>query len=287
MNPVFKRVLDNLRRANATAKQKMAENYGFKTVAEFEQYLNAYLNIEPAANPNPPAPNPTTRKKKQKVIVGTPPLLHNVHILDASMSMKDGNKIGRALEGINTEIKELKVNPDVLYITNTLVHFSGSGDIQNDCWKLKMTEAKDNFSCSPRGWTALYEAMGVTLERLLAEHKTGEKVLIKIFTDGEENGSAKKWKTNHFPSLPSEDLKLLIQKCKENGFVITFVGTQVDVNRIVKDLPIDKSNTLVHDNTAAGVTKSFKKSIGATVAYRAASTRGTDTLENFFVDTND
>src|ERR1044072_1705695 len=167
MNPVYEKVLKNLRKANAKAKLVMAKNYGFDTVEAFEKFLTT----DPASNPNPPAPNPTTRKKAdKKVAIAVPPMMHNVHILDASMSMRDYNKIGNALEGINSEIRELKANPDVLYITNTLVHFAGTGDIKTACWKLKMSEAKDDFSFAPRGWTALYEAIGVTLEKLLAEH---------------------------------------------------------------------------------------------------------------------
>lgn len=278
MNPIYEQVLKSYRKCNTEAKEKMVAKYGFKNEAEFL----AFLGADPASNPNPPVPNPTTRKKK--VIVGAPPIMHNVHILDASLSMRDDNKIQRALEGINAEIKELKVNPDVAYITNTLVHFSGTGDVKNACWKLKMSDAKDDFSFSPRGWTALYEAMGVTLEKLLLEHKDGEKVLVKIFTDGEENQSSKKWKSRDYPATPSENLKVLIKNCKEKGFVITFVGTQMDVDKVVKDLPIDKSNTLVHNNTAQGVAASFKKSIGSTVLYRAAASRGLDTQENFFDD---
>lgn len=282
MNPIYEQVLKNYKKANTEAKEKMISRYGFKNEAEFL----AFLGADPAANPNPPAPNPTTRKKKQKVIVGVPPIMHNVHILDASMSMRDNNKIQHALEGINAEISELKKNPDVLYITNTLVHFASTGDVKHECWKLAMKDSKDNFTFTPRGWTALYEAIGETLTRLLAEHKSGEKVLVKIFTDGEENHSSKKWKSHDYPAVPSEALKNVMKEAEDKGFVITFVGTQFDVNKVVKDLNIKKSNTLVHHNTADSVKASFKKSIGATVSYRAAASRGQDTQENFFVDPN-
>lgn len=282
MNPVFKRVLDNLRRANTAAKQKMAENYGFKTVAEFEKYLTA----DPASNPTPPVPSPTKKKDKpggnKKVAalihsVIAPPMLHNVHILDASGSMA-GGKIRSALIGINDEISELKKNPDAEYTTQTIIDFSYSGDIQTRMWKSAIKEA-GKFDCVTRGSTALLEAIGKTLTTLLKEHKDGEKVLVKIFTDGQENDSDTKWKYEVVPEL--------IKKCEKEGFVITFVGTSQDVKYAVNALHVKQSNTLVHDNTAAGVAKSFKKSIGATVSYRAAASRGIDTQENFFVDTND
>lgn len=271
MNQVFKKVYEKYKKANTDAKKKMVISYGFKSEAEFLTFLGA----DSISDPN--IPLPTDSKKKKRVVVGTPPVLHNVYILDASGSMA-GGKIRSALSGINEEIQALQKHPDAKYTTQTITDFSGSGDVQLRTWKTPIKD-EGEFNCKTRGLTALLEAIGMCLTRLLREHKDGEKVLVKIFTDGEENNSSSEWAGAVVPNL--------IKDCEAKGFVITFVGTSNDVAHAVKVLHVKQSNTLVHDNTAEGVTKSFKKSIGATVSYRAATTKGTDTLENFFTDSND
>lgn len=276
MNSVFKKLLDDLKKANQVTKQKMAVKYGFKKVEDFEKYLTS----EPASNPNPPVPAPTTRKRGTKKVTttvvttttSTPPMLHNVHILDASGSMA-GGKIKNAIHGINEEIEELKKNPDAEYTTQSIVDFSYSADIKFRTWKTPIKDAQP-FNCGVRGSTALLEAIGVVLTKLLEEYKVDEKVLVKIFTDGGENDSAPEWKFGTVPNL--------IKECEAKGFVITFVGTSQDVTYAVNALHVKLSNTLVHDNSEAGVKASFKKSIGSTVKYRTAASRGTDTKEDFF-----
>lgn len=280
MNPIFKTVLAQLNKANKARKEQMAKAYGFSTVDEFI----AYLNLDPASNPTPPVPQPTTKKKRKEKPGGnakvaaliesviTPPIMHNVYILDASGSM-NGGKIKSAIEGINEELTALKADADSTYTTQSIVTFSYAHDIQVSVWKAPIKDV-NHFYCSTRGSTALLQAIGETLTQLLKQHKDGEKVLVKIFTDGEENDSSSKWYGEVIPEL--------IKQCEEKGFVITFVGTSKDVAYAVNKLRVKQSNTLVHDNTSAGVAKSFKKSIGATVSYREAASRGTDTQTDFF-----
>ena len=47
MNPIFKKLLERLRKANQKSKEKMASIYGFTSVEDFEKYLTA----DPASNP--------------------------------------------------------------------------------------------------------------------------------------------------------------------------------------------------------------------------------------------
>jgi hypothetical protein len=62
---------------------------------------------------------------------------------------------------------------------------------------IKEVKDLDDKTFVPRGWTALLDAVGNTIENKgkyyndLPEHERPEKVLIVILTDGEENASKK------------------------------------------------------------------------------------------------
>jgi len=264
MNKIFEALLKSYKRANHAARQKMAIKYGFKTTAEFEDYLNmeekapkVELSKKPGKKKNQP---------EQKLTV------HNVHILDASGSMS-GPKIKSAIEGINFEMEELKKD-DVTEVTQTIVHFSWATDIETYCWKIPIAKA-NKFHCGSRGATALLQTVGETLTKLLSEVKDNEKVLVKIFTDGCENNSSGEFRN---PKVVAD----LIKKCETKGFTITFIGTEEDVKQAIDLLSIDKSNTLAHDNTKKGVKMSYEAMVGSTVSYRTAASRGKDVTHNFF-----
>ncbi|MCA9381732.1 hypothetical protein KC678_05680 [Candidatus Dojkabacteria bacterium] len=91
---------------------------------------------------------------------------------------------------------------------------------------------------------------------------------------GEENASRGKYNSVFA-------VKELIDNLEQKDFTITFVGTEADVYEIQRNLSISKGNTLVHDNTAEGVERSFRKSMAATQSYSASVSRGeyTKTLD--------
>lgn len=214
-----------------------------------------------------------SKQRLDKKKVDEIPTIHNVHILDVSGSMSTGGKIGKAIKGINTEIKELQKDKTVIY-TQTIVDFASSGDI-----KIKnfLTPINDvvTYHAITRGMTALYEAVGETLTRLRDSVPETDKVLVKIFTDGGENDSRGKWST-------PIDLSHFIDVLEKRGFTITFVGTEVDVKSIIRDLKIHASNTLSHNNTAAGVSASFNMSLGSTISYAKSVVAKEDVSRGFY-----
>jgi uncharacterized protein YegL len=192
-------------------------------------------------------------KQEPKVISTEKKTIHIVHILDRSTSMA-GSKLKAALQGINSEVEELKKDATVNYLFS-FVHFGN--DIVNSFWQIPI-EKVVHINISANGCTALYQAIGETLEKFPQTNP----VLVKIFTDGEENQSRGKY-NNAFA------VKTLIDSLEQKDFTITFVGTKTDVEEIQRNLSIAEGNTLVHDNTAEGVTRSFRKSMDATANYTA------------------
>lgn len=218
------------------------------------------------------------------VVTGNQSVIHNVHILDASGSMGGWGQVtkyGNALKGINSEIMEMKKDGEGM--TQTIIEFdSGNSSELRLSTHYFMTPAA---SCTAivgvgaRGGTPLYQTVGETIEKLLSHVKQGEKVLIKIFTDGDENTSQGKYR-NH------NELKSLIKLVEDNhNFTVTFMGTQQDIDTVVKSVGINVSNTLMHMNTADSIGATYKLASTATQKYRKEVASGASTEElkgNFF-----
>lgn len=217
--------------------------------------------------------------------------IHNVHILDSSGSMS-GVKYNNAIKGINADIAQSKsVATTTLGLTSTMtiVEFSNHNSARFEPFMKPIALTKNLTLRNMGGKTALYETIGLTIEKLLQNKQKEDKVLLKIFTDGEENNSLGKYASpdkGWGRNKTSPILSALIKKVQdEDNFTVTFVGTVHDTQTMIKNLNVDESNTLVHDNTAQGVKKSFETSAGATMLYMASASRGEDVSKNFYTKT--
>lgn len=218
-------------------------------------------------------------------------VIHNVHILDASGSMQ-GPKYKNAIEGINGDLREMRNNPiEGTTVTNTVIEFShggwsgrGIGDGNGTHIHYFMTNASntpDFVGRGAHGGTHLYQTVGETIEKLLKHINAGDKVLVKIFTDGEENSSSGIYRDPHV-------LKNLIKQVEDNhNFTVTFMGTKGDIEDMVRNVGINFSNTLSHLNTAASIGATYSMSSQATTRYRGAVARGAsqdELKQGFFKD---
>lgn len=194
--------------------------------------------------------------------------VHIINILDSSGSMghNKNSKWSSAVRGVNAEIAALKKDNSVNYLY-TLVVFGRSHRIIFDKVPIANVEYTDTWR-STRS-TSLYDTIG----KILSKYFTNDSVLVKIFTDGEEN-SSRTWNSDSVQSLISEK--------EAQNFTITFVGTDKDVKYIVRNLKIAEGNTLVHDNTAKGVKAAFEVSNDATVQYSKGISRGDFTKTTSF-----
>ncbi len=205
-------------------------------------------------------------------------IIHNIHILDRSGSMK-GAKFKNAVSGILDEIKVLKKiekTENVTY-TQTIVAFSHSYEINTLCFRTKLNNlnlTKKSFGKAD-GYTALNDAIGLTLDKFM---DTKDQVLVKIFTDGEENNSTTPYRNNHV-------LKSLLNLCKEKGWTITFVGTKFDVKKMQILYNLDESNTFVHDNTPESITDSFVNTVSMNTNYAKRVVAGEDVTTGYYTKT--
>lgn len=248
-------LLADFKKANKTRRAVLANRAGFDSPEEYKEHLIAQVEKE---------------KQTETVKEETLLTIHNVHLLDASYSML-GNKFDNAKLGINKEVEELKKHTSINYL-QTLVSFSSRGSYKVESGREELKDFKFPHKIY-HGNTALYQAIVLLLSDLLKNTNSDEKVLVKIFTDGQDNDSYRH---------EIDEAKLLIDRAKEKGITVTFVGTDYDVKRIVREIKIDESNTLVHNNTAKAVLDSFATTATATKTYAARAMAGEDVLTGFY-----
>lgn len=254
---LFQNLLDDFKKSNQNRKLKLAIKAGYPSIELYKNYLEQELLSNSVQTVIPD-------NLKEK------PIIHIVDIIDCSGSMY-GNKIKSAVEGINRGINSLRKNEIVDY-TYTLCDFSDSGDV-NFKYTQSPLSVVGSINFIDRGMTALYDAIGVTLNKIKLLKKPNEKVLVNIYTDGEENDSK---------IYTSISVNNLITMLKSDGFTITFIGIEKDVNNIIKRLGIHDSNTLAYDGSAKGLEMSMEKTFAARETYSRSVVDGEDVSTGFY-----
>lgn len=187
--------------------------------------------------------------------------LHKVVLLDGSGSMQ-GGKYDAAEAGVKLDYESCKGE----FVDYLLSEFS---DTHYDT-KYDFTRP---LVFSPQfGNTLLYKTIVDILTKTLQTVPDSDKVLVQIFTDGQDNTSK---------GYLAQACKL-VEKFNSKGWTVTFVGTRHDVEYVQRNLSIDSTNTLVHDNTARGVKMSFETYTTATSNYTKSVKRGETVVKNFF-----
>lgn len=224
--------------------------------------------------------NRPTPKESGKKPNGGSITIHNIYLLDKSSSMQ-GEKYTAAKEGLKQDVESIKklISKDVVY-TMSLVEFAS--EVETKSWFHLASNYTLNASVTAHGNTALYEALGNAIERALQDKKKEDKVLVKVFTDGEENNSKGKYAPKVRYNRSSPELANLIKQAESDGITVTFIGTAHDTQEVIKNLGIDESNTLVHNNTAEDITRGMDFMSGQTVNYSARVSRGENVSKGFY-----
>jgi len=278
--------LKSFKQYNKTARETRAKKLGYASAAAYISYLEACIAGKktgvsaghPSMKGNTVPPVPAGDPLSQP----TPPpsvdnnvTIHVADVLDASGSM-EGGKFNNALKGINLGIKELKSSKTPVKHTYTLCDFSD--DIVFHYIKGPL-DSVETIKGKTRGSTALYDAIGTTIEKVGdidgTGVKPGDKVLVNIYTDGQENASRR---------FNVGQIATKIKALSECGWTFTFVGTQQDVAYVTRNLHIHESNTLVYDGTAVGLERSMIKTMSARQSYSESASRGEDVSKGFYKD---
>ena len=168
--------------------------------------------------------------------------IFNLIILDESGSMFCIKKeaIDNVNESLQTILKAQKENPDQEHYV-TLVSFNNEHKTLWNC--IPANEAKEitENDYHPNCSTALYDAMGFSLNALRPNVADNDRVLVTIVTDGMENAS----REYNGPSIRN-----LVDELKSKGWVFAYIGANHNVEEMAAHISI--TNTMNFHATSFG-----------------------------------
>lgn len=187
--------------------------------------------------------NPTITPKTQ---------VYNLVILDKSGSMESIRK--EAIDGYNETLGTIRAaqlkHMDTQEHYVSLAAFCSCGvDMIYDKTPIKDADKLTPENYNPCCCTPLFDAIGGTIKKLRKAIKDipDAAVLVTIITDGYENDS-KEW--------TGPAVKKLIDECKAEGWMVSFIGAGEDVVKVATTISV--TNTVVWDKTASGTREVFR-----------------------------
>lgn len=187
--------------------------------------------------------------------------VYNLVILDKSGSMDSIRK--EAIDGYNETLGTIRAaqlkHMDTQEHFVSLAVFCGCGiEMIYDKTPIKDADKLTPEKYDPCCCTPLFDAIGSTIKKLRKDIKDvpDAAVLVTIITDGYENAS-KEW--------TGPAVKKLIDECKADGWMVSFIGAGEDVVKVA--MTISVTNTVVWEKTSAGTREVFRNENDAQSRY--------------------
>jgi hypothetical protein len=206
---------------------------------------------------------------------------YDLLILDKSSSMdcvKDAT-----IAGFNEKISSLKTIQQQYPEQEYIVCFVTFNDKHETLvWNKNVNEVAEltDKYYVPCGMTALYDAIGHSVTKLLKDIKKElenkqTQIIITVFTDGEENSSTS------FSGNKIHDLIGELESTKQWKF--NYIGSNHDVIKVAKTMGISSNNTKSYTSDADGMTNIMKSANASYSKYAFARSVNKDSLtENTF-----
>lgn len=175
--------------------------------------------------------------------------IYNVIILDESGSMSSIYRetltsMNEVLNGIRKDQEEHPEQKNFV----TIVTFEGNGikGIKTRRDRVPIESIKDftESDYRPGGCTPLYDAMGKTLNELEGVIHEDDRVLATVITDGYENSSEE---------YSGKTIKALMDRLREKGWTMAYIGANQDAVEVANDLHIQ--NSFEFDASGEGVVR--------------------------------
>jgi len=181
-----------------------------------------------------------------------------VFVLDRSGSMN--NIKNEAIGGFNAFVDGQKKVPGEADIT--LVIFDNIIETIHSRVGLNHVPVLTEEVYTPRGMTALYDAIGVTITKCLEEKVSDDtKTILAILTDGEENSSKE---------FSGSTVASLISKVeKEHNWEVLFLGANIDVQKMATTLNIQGGKFASFTASAKGMADTYSALNSAATTYRS------------------
>ncbi len=201
----------------------------------------------------------------------------NLFILDKSGSM--GSIKDKIISGFNEQLESIK-KLDANNGTESsfgLVTFDADVKVEYLNEHIDRVVPLTDKNYQPDSMTAFYDAIADGIKGLqdkLGADLADAKVLVTALTDGQENSSRR--------YTGSQVADLIKQMQDDYGWTFSFIGANIDVEKLARDLNVAPSNTLNFCATDEGTRAATTSLISARSAYYTKSLLGGDTMRGFF-----
>lgn len=194
------------------------------------------------------------RKNKREILTNKQNLsmktrIFNLIIIDESGSMQSIKK--QAIDSVNETIQTIcsaqKKHEDQEHYVS-LVTFNDDVKTVHDCVPVSEVTELTSETYQPACCTALYDAMGLSVNALRKKVADVDKVLVTVVTDGYENASKE---------YSGKAIKALVDELKAKGWVFAYIGANQDVEAVAASISI--TNTMNFEATCVGTTAMSEK----------------------------
>ena len=168
--------------------------------------------------------------------------IFNLIIIDESGSMQSIKTA--AIDSVNETIQTIrsaqkKYDNQEHYVS--LVTFNDDVKTVYECVLVDEVKELTAETYQPDCCTALYDAMGISLNALRKKVAEDDKVLVTVVTDGYENASKE---------YSGKAIKALVDELKAKGWVFAYIGANQDVEAVAATISI--TNVLKFEATDLG-----------------------------------
>ena len=226
-----------------------SDGFGMEDNDEEEVYAIIDTNLE-IIEPFRPIDNVAgyllkLRENKRKTLINNKTMktrIFNLIIIDESGSMQSIKKA--AIDSVNETIQTIRAAEEKHegqeHIVS-LVTFHDDVKTIYECVPVKEVKELTPETYRPQCCTALYDAMGMSLNALRPKVAEDDKVLVTIVTDGYENASRE---------YSGKAIKALVDELKAKGWVFAYIGANQDVEAVAATISI--TNVMNFEATSEG-----------------------------------
>ena len=188
-----------------------------------------------------------------------------VCVLDRSGSMSENGIIYEAISGFNRFLAEQRKLKDTA--TLTVVLFDDQYDMLYDDVDIKTVKDITYDTWTPRGTTALYDAIGKTINKVKAKHaqlgnEAPAKILVCIVTDGKNNASHE---------YTRDGIKGLIKECENINWNFVYLAANQNAFEVGSSFGVSAGNTMTFAASGAGASAMSATLNNVSTSYRSMS----------------